>query len=108
MVYMKAVYALSGISILKRTGRCGNLFVSIHAVSRVSVTSTVLCVVIWLVDIIILALSYSEFCKETQNIKISVQPLNQKFPRPYSVDPISVSRKCFVKGLNYFTTDVLN
>jgi len=76
---------------------------SIHAVSRVSVTSTVLCVVIWLLDIIILALAYSEFCKETQKLEINVVVQNQRLPRPYSVPSSTISRKCFAKGsiINY-------
>ena len=70
-----------------------------HGVSRVSVTSTVLCVVIWLLDIIILALSYSEFCKETQNIEILVNIKDQRIPRPYSIPPTEFNRKCFAKDL---------
>ena len=46
-----------------------------------SVTSTVLCVIIWLLDIIILALSYSEFCKETQHLVVTVEIKNSRAPR---------------------------
>ena len=54
-----------------------------------SVTSTVLCVIIWLLDIIILALSYSEFCKETQHLVVTVEIKNSRAPR-----------KLFQLGLN--------
>ena len=56
-----------------------------------SVTSTVLCVIIWLLDIIILALSYSEFCKETQHLVVTVEIKNSRAPRKlFQLDIVSI------------------
>ena len=63
-----------------------------------SVTSTVLCVIIWLLDIIILALSYSEFCKETQELVVTVEVKNSRAPRNGPVH-IVISNKSWLYHL---------
>ncbi|CBY34890.1 unnamed protein product [Oikopleura dioica] len=69
---------------------------SINGVSRVAVTSTVLCVLIWLLDIIILALSYSEFCKQSSNYEIDVKKKGSAFRTENKISMNGITRSCFV------------
>jgi len=68
---------------------------SINGVSRVAVTSTVLCVLIWLLDIIILALSYSEFCKQSSNYEIDVKKKGSAFRTENKISMNDITRSCF-------------